>query len=50
MLIARSATFYFFAENGMTNCQEFKERLQTNPDEVFRMVTQRTGRKTNGQN
>ena len=50
MLIARSATFYFFAESGMTNCQEFKERLQANPDEVFRMVTQQTGRKTNDQN
>ena len=37
-------------DGGIPNCQEFKERLQTNPDEVSRMVTQRTERKTHGQN
>ena len=50
MLVARSAAFYFFAESCMDNCQEFKERLQADPDEVLRMVTQRSGRKINGQN
>ena len=39
-----------FAESGMDNCQDFKKRLQANPKEVFRMATQRTGRKINGQN
>jgi hypothetical protein len=47
-LIARSAAFHFFAKSGMDNCQAFKEWLQANPKEVFKMDTRRDGRKGNG--
>jgi len=38
MLLARSMTFYYFSKSGMSNCQEFKEHMQLNQNELFNLV------------
>ena len=43
MLLARSAAFVFFARSGTTNCQEFKELMQTNPARALKFVTTSNG-------
>jgi len=41
LLLARTPTFVFFAESETNNCQEFKETMQADKDEIFRLVTSR---------
>ena len=39
LMLARTPTFVFFAESETDNCQEFKETMQADKDEIFRLVT-----------